>query len=188
MAIGLGFASAGCSAAAPQAAPASPTVAPAPAEPVARPSGGEAGSGTRGYALPNEEAPTTPAPDPTTPVGLGEGARPTTATGATGEWKGSSAAPPPTLGNAGDVMRLIEEEEHVMLGALDEAKRATGVTSSAGASACGRACTALGSMRRSVARLCELTASSDRRCEEAKGRLAKDEELVKQARCECSAP
>jgi hypothetical protein len=42
-------------------------------------------------------------------------------------------------------------------------------------------------MRRSVARLCELAASSDRRCDEAKARLGKDEALIRQARCECAA-
>jgi len=74
-----------------------------------------------------------------------------------------------------------------LLSALDQAKNATGLSSAGGNAPCGRACSALGSMRTAVARLCELTVSSDRRCDEARSKLRKDEDLVRQARCECAA-
>jgi hypothetical protein len=104
-----------------------------------------------------------------------------------GEPKGTAAATATPLGDGGDAMRLIDDEEHLLLASLDDAKKGTGLSSGGSDSPCGRACTALGSMRRSVERLCTLSASSDKRCDDSKARLAKDEALVKQARCECAA-
>ena len=110
--------------------------------------------------------------------------------------KGGAPPPPqPTSAHAtatpvgsGDPMQLIDDEEHLLLASLDDAKKGSGLSSGGADSPCGRACTALGSMRRSVDRLCSLSASSDKRCDDSKARLAKDEALVKQARCECAAP
>ena len=150
--------------------------APAAEEPGARArdevtGGTRAGEEDKSVEPPADQYAPTPGPQPTRPSG---------ATSAGSQTKVE-------IGTANDAIGLIEEEERVMLGALDEAKKATGPSSSGSDTPCGRACTALDSMRRSVARLCELTASSDRRCDEAKRRLGKNEELARQARCECPA-
>jgi hypothetical protein len=164
----------GCGAAPKAATPAAPEQTPGGTGVVQpRPTGGEGGSGTRSFTVPGEPK-TEPEPGDTTTL------PPTTATG---------VAPSPTqtsVGEAGDAMRLIEEEEHIMLGALDEAKKAGGLSSSSGGTPCSRACASLATMRRGVAQRCGLSASSDRSCPEAKARLTKNEEQAKQARCECA--
>jgi hypothetical protein len=52
-------------------------------------------------------------------------------------------------------------------------------------SQCVRSCKALGSMRRAVDRLCELTGDDDERCENAQTRLEASEQKVRDAGCSC---
>lgn len=95
----------------------------------------------------------------------------------------------PTGGSQGDPVQLIDNYEFVLLGAVDEIKKGSGQASSTGPSApCPRACTALTSMAQSVKALCEQSASSDRRCEGAKNKLATDEAKAHDAGCSCAKP
>jgi hypothetical protein len=67
--------------------------------------------------------------------------------------------------------------------ALDEAL--SGAQQLASAGACHNACSALGSMRRSVDALCDLAGDDDSRCRDARGVLETSSRRVDQAGCRC---
>lgn len=155
---------AGCGAAAPGAAKAPPPAEPASAPPSA------------GYAL--DEAPADEEAEAPAQPGVSSARGP-------GEprW-----AEPPTRREATTVEQALadlEEDEELFLTALDESKRAVELSGGDGPSRCRRACSALGSMRRSVAAVCRLAGEDDARCERAQGVLDRSEERMTDAGCGC---
>ncbi len=82
-----------------------------------------------------------------------------------------------TAEDAQEVLAAAESE-------LDKLFDNTRVDALAG-SRCLRSCRALGSMRRAVDRLCELT-DADARCENARRRLERSQRRVSDAGCACS--
>jgi hypothetical protein len=81
-----------------------------------------------------------------------------------------------TISTPEDALAIIEAESQ----RLDEAFSADQLSTS-----CDRVCRALGSMRRAVDGLCDLTGDDDDRCERARGRLAANEAKVSGAGCGC---
>lgn len=79
-----------------------------------------------------------------------------------------------------------EAEKAVAEAQLDLDKLFGGTEAEAlGDSRCLRSCKALGSMRRAVDRLCELTGEGDERCENARERLQTSQQKVEGAGCSC---
>ena len=95
------------------------------------------------------------------------------------------APPPPDSGtvHSGGTPSTPEEAQAIIEAEtqrLDEAFAADELSGS-----CDRVCRALGSMRRAVEGLCEMTGDDDDRCESARGRLADNEARVSGAGCGC---
>lgn len=102
---------------------------------------------------------------------------------------GQLPAPAPGPSPDDDLGKKMKSPEDA-LKALDEAEEelqlafGAGTKSTALAGRCVRSCKALGSMRRAVDRLCDLT-DGDERCENARLRLERSKQKVNDAGCSC---
>ena len=102
---------------------------------------------------------------------------------------GAFPAPPPPPAedeariDSGGEPRTVEEA----LAIIDAEAQNLDASFSAGelTGSCDRVCRALGSMRRAVDGLCELTGSDDDRCEKARDRLEQNEARVSSSGCGC---
>lgn len=85
---------------------------------------------------------------------------------------------------AAEALDVLEEDEAMLLAALDDAKQATALASDP-SGACRRVCVAIASMRRSVDAVCRLAGGDDDRCSRARSTLDRSEGRVRDAGCGC---
>lgn len=98
-------------------------------------------------------------------------------------WGADSERREPTT--AAEALDILEEDEAMLLAALDDAKQATSLARDPAAT-CQRVCVAIASMRRSVDAVCRLAGDDDDRCSRARGTLDRSEGRVRDAGCGCS--
>lgn len=86
--------------------------------------------------------------------------------------------------SAAEALDILEEDEAMLLAALDDTKQATALARDP-SGACRRVCVAIASMRRSVDAVCRLAGDDDDRCARARSTLDRSEGRVQDAGCGC---
>jgi hypothetical protein len=96
------------------------------------------------------------------------------------------AQPPADMNRDGaDSEVSVDDEKNGRFDSADDASAAFERSKLALDDACHNACSALGSMRRSVDALCDLAGDDDSRCRDARGVLETSSRRVDQAGCRC---